>query len=208
MYQTESQYFNESTTTLSSVQVVKFDHIFRLGGYNKDIDAEIQLSPFKLLAFHETIGENAREKIEKVCSSIARNVVIELIVIPDRYMSDIEVLQGLQMREFNHKRKGGIAFVFTATDGMALLDNETLPPDLLRRVYKISTIRHGFCDERVDENSVLMLSLARVCVNQKDSKLTEIVIRACHSAGTNKLKNITIAKLQQILNLIMFACVP
>lgn len=108
---------------------------------------------------------------------------IELIIIPDRYLSDEEVIQTLHVRHDAHLRKHRMAYIFSATDMTNLLSANAVTADVLERVYKISTIRHGFSTETCDENKALMIELAKKCVETQSDLLTEISLRCCYGAG-------------------------
>ncbi len=108
---------------------------------------------------------------------------IELIIIPDRYINDFEVLQTIQTRDnaYKIKQRGGI--VMAAADAEIIVNNKLLPEIVLEKVYKISTIRHGFLTEAVDPCKDLLIKLAQCCVTV-NAPLTEITIRCCHGAGS------------------------
>lgn len=108
---------------------------------------------------------------------------IELIIIPDHYIDDEEVLQTIQVRDnaYGRKYRGGI--IMTATDAEAIMKNDLLPSALLNKIYKISTIRHGFMTETSDPNKILILNLAKRCIAEA-APLREITLRCCHGAGS------------------------
>ncbi len=160
--------------------MIEFNHIFRLGSYIKDMDGFIR-AEFKALAIKESTP-TISDQIANIQSKIADKLV-ELIIIPDRYLTDLEALQTVQVREYAHAKKQGIGILLTSSDAQRILDHNMLSPALLAKVYKISTIRHGFAFEAEDENSELILKLAKSCLASLNSRLVEIVIRACGSAG-------------------------
>lgn len=160
---------------------VQFTNIFRLGYRTEEADERLP-DGFESLAVEKSEPDIILDKIQQIISA-SRNKLIELIIIPDRYMDDLEVMQTVQVREVAHQRKNGIGIVMTSTDAHKLLRANILPPELRKNIYKISTIRHGFEHEKVDENANLIIAFAKLCVAEPDSKLGEIVIRACHGAG-------------------------
>ncbi len=165
---------------------LKFNSIFRLGYYDEDIDDTLPVQ-FSALAVEETSSDSAGDGISEQTECIlqaSQHKLIEIIIIPVRYFADWEVLQTIQMREVAHQKKQGIGVVIAATQVKTLLDDNLLSRELLQKVYKISTIRHGFDHEKSDENADLLQALALRCITGESSVLTEVVIRACHSAGS------------------------
>lgn len=123
------------------------------------------------------------DQIEQIAQSVTAQY-IELIIIPDRYVSDEEVLQTIEVRKLSHARKKSFSMTLSASFAKLLLtSNDSLQP-LMQKVYKISTIRHGFSTEIHDENQDVMIKLAQRCTAEPISSLKEIVIRACYSAGS------------------------
>ena len=160
---------------------IQFNNIFRLGFHSEAIDKAIP-GEFESLAILEGETETIANRIDTILLA-SNEKLIELIIVPDRYMTDLEVLQTIQTREVAHQRKHGIGIVLTATDANRLVATHVFPSELLRKIYKISTIRHGFEVEKMDENENLIIGFAKMCVAGAESILSEIVIRACHGAG-------------------------
>ncbi|NBX85016.1 MAG: hypothetical protein EBQ95_05335 [Gammaproteobacteria bacterium] len=127
--------------------------------------------------------ENLFNAIEQNDLEICRTQ-IELIIIPDRYQLDEEVLQTLQARHVVHRQKNRLAIVFSASDIVNVLEKNQLSTKFLENVYKISTIRHGFITEYEDENKNIILALAKLCVQNPNSILSEITLRCCFGAGS------------------------
>lgn len=162
-----------------NISQVIFECIHRIGFPSED---ENKYMPRAFSSFVVEKGEPAQKKISAVVQAI-KDKTVEIIIIPDNYITDEEVLQTLQVRDSAHKAKNGIAICMSSTDAKQILEQSFLPEVLLSKVYKISTIRHGDLTETVDPSADLLLDYATSCVMGRASQLTEIVIRACYSAG-------------------------
>jgi len=168
------------------VHQIQMSSIVRLGFANEEIDGWIP-AEFSSLELQPSDDERFTVEIANIISQPQR--LIELIIIPDRYFVDLEVLQTVQVRDVYHTQRGGIGVVMTSSDAHSILQEKIFPAELLTQVYKISTIRHGIELETKDPNADLMIEFAKQCVfaggagTVAESKLCEIVIRACGGAG-------------------------
>lgn len=139
---------------------------------------------FRLQYLQLPWNENDAIEISNATDDFCREFEqIEFIIIPDRYLDDEEIIQTLHVRHDAHLRKNRIAFVFSSTDLNHLLSANAISTEILKKIYKISTIRHGFITEERDENKPLILELAKQCVATESEVLSKITIRSCYSAG-------------------------
>lgn len=160
---------------------IAFACIFRFGNADEDIESSIPSEFQSLAIMNNTDSFYYLQQIDSILLA-SQNKLIELIIIPDRYFGDPEVLQTVQVREVAHVRKNGIGVVMTAKAAHSIT-SEMIPDELWRRVYKISTIRHGSEIQSRDENESLLVNLASICVEKGATSFHEIVIRACGGAG-------------------------
>ena len=157
------------------------NNIFRLGYENIEIDGYI---PPEFSSLEWRASRNSDERFSVECVEIMRNnKLIELIIIPDRYFADQEVLQTVQVRDVAHAQRGGVGIVMSSSDAQRILEENIFSEDIFANIYKISTIRHGMELQTKDENANILLAYAERCVAVTGSKLCEIVIRACGGAG-------------------------
>ena len=158
-----------------------FTNTIRLGNADEEIESNIPDEFQSLVVPDNGDGCYYSKQIARIASE-SENKLIELIIIPDRYFTDPEVLQTVQTRDAAHLSKNGIGVVMTATAAKSITP-EMFPDELWCKIYKLSTIRHGFETEQQDENAELLINLARICVEKKAASFHEIVIRACGGAG-------------------------
>lgn len=163
---------------------IQLRNIIRFGDIEEEIENTIpkQFESLILGSNDDDSCDLYSEQIQRIIEK-SENRLIELIIIPNRYFSDPEVLQTVQVRDVAHERKNGIGVVMTALAANTLIGLNIFPDTIWRKVYKISTIRHGFATEKEDENAPLLVELAKICVEKKATFFCEIVIRACESAG-------------------------
>lgn len=154
--------------------------IFRFGNGVTNAESKLPLE-FSSLAVNPNVVNPISNQLDKI-KKASVNKLVEIIIVPDRYFADEEVLQTLQVRNVAHGKKNGIGIVIIASDVASIL---TIPAfqEVLSKVYKISTIRHGFSNEIKDENTHLLVATATKCV-QLNAPLWEIVIRACWGTGS------------------------
>ncbi len=160
---------------------IVFTNIIRLGSADEEIESSIPDEFQSLVVQDSGDGSYHSEQIRRITSE-SENKLIELIIIPDRYFTDPEVLQTVQTRDAAHLRKNGIGVVMTATTAKSITP-EMFPDELWCKIYKLSTIRHGFEMQQQDENASLLIHLAKICIEKKAASFHEIVIRACGGAG-------------------------
>jgi len=163
-----------------STTSIVFTNIIRFGQADEKIESNMPEQFRALIAPNN--GDDYEEQIRHITSK-SENKLIELIIIPDHYFTDVEVLQTVQVRDYAHKRKNGIGIVMTAT-AAECFTSEIIPDELWCKIYKLSTIRHGFQTEKEDENAALLIHLSTICIEKKASSFREIVIRACEGAGS------------------------
>lgn len=123
------------------------------------------------------------EFIAAFCQDLIKqaNKLGELIIVPNDWQKDSEIIQGLIVRDKAHERFDGFAIILSSQELDMLVSQDNQLP--LHPIYKISTIMHptDFTDNVCNSFNRLV---TKCCEDESSNlQLREITLRQCFSAG-------------------------
>lgn len=112
----------------------------------------------------------------------------EIIIVPNNWLNDDEILSSIIIRDKAHQKFDGFAVILSIDELNLVLSHQQEQP--LTQIYKISTIMHS--TDFSEDTGMSINRLVNHCCNfeQAESKLREITLRQCFSAGRRNPESI------------------